>query len=79
MFYCTGNKIGTSNTTRVHLLLVYYKKQFLNDYMFRPLFLRPSSGRKYLYHIVYGSKCTLVVFDLPTLLPVTEYTTGMAT
>jgi hypothetical protein len=31
------------------LLIVYYKEQLLSDDMFRPLFLRPSSGRKYLY------------------------------
>jgi hypothetical protein len=42
-------EIGKSNTTRVYLLFVYYKEQLLSDSMFRPLFLRPSSVRKYLY------------------------------
>jgi hypothetical protein len=36
----TGNKIAKSNNTpTVHILLVYYKKQF------RPLFLMPSTVR----------------------------------
>jgi hypothetical protein len=52
-----GNKIDKPNTTRVYLLFVYYKEQLLSDYMFRPLFVRPSSDRKYLYqetlHNVY--------------------------
>jgi hypothetical protein len=38
-----------SQTQLEHICYFFnYKEQLLRDYMFRPLFLRPSSCRKYL-------------------------------